>query len=81
MTLLGVLADLVLDAGTPSICNPYLTSLFQNAVQGELAAQPHDTTLLVSYLHEFLAFLNIVLEASAPHAYCTHFLFASGNTI
>lgn len=42
--LLGILADLILDAGTPPTCDPYLTSLFQSF---QPAAQTGDTARAV----------------------------------
>ena len=47
VALLGVLADIILGAGTPSICSPYLTSLFQDAVSMQLTAQPSNRLLPV----------------------------------
>lgn len=49
VALLGVLAEVILDPGTPSICSPYLTSLFQNAVSRELRAHSSDQMLPVCF--------------------------------
>ena len=48
-SLLTVIADLILEAGNPLICAPYMTSLFQQAAATKLSSAPDDLDLPVCF--------------------------------